>query len=173
MRCGGINVSHRDFCEKCGNRLLSSTSSSNRKEKTTVVIILVLLGIIMAAALYDGKEKTGLSSTGSQNTAGTKSSGIQVGDTKLIRVGAKSKNSLAVFKDKGALDEFLNAMDSNDTERLLTLYAAGRHFEVPENTRVKVIDTGFFRSKLEVYKVSILEGTYSGLAGWVMDIDLK
>lgn len=99
--------------------------------------------------------------------------GIEIGDIKSIRAGAQSKKDLAVFREKAGLDEFLDAMGADDSQKLISLYLSGRHFEIPEGTKVQIVDTGLFRNKLEVYKITVLEGTYFGHTGWVMDINLK
>jgi hypothetical protein len=92
--------------------------------------------------------------------AGGASSGASVGSEARLHVDGLDTVMVAV--DEQAFDEFTKASVAKDNIGIANLVLSGKLVEVPDNTRVLVVDMGLFRRK-----VRVLEGTHVGLAGWV------
>ncbi len=70
--------------------------------------------------------------------------------------------------DQASIDAFEDAYHKNDQYGQAELLATGRIFEVPDITKVLVLDRNIANSHIRV-----LEGKYTGRAGWVRNEWMK
>ena len=83
---------------------------------------------------------------------------------------SNSGYGVVVAVSKNAMDEYINALSTNNNSTIQSLYSLGYIAKISEGTKVDVIETGISMSK-----VRILEGTYEGLDFYSINecIDLK
>jgi len=84
---------------------------------------------------------------------------ISIGDNGIVDSGG---NIAIICLDQSTHDDYVNALISDDKIGIVALAIAGKAFPVDSGTRVKVIDLESGKRK-----VRIMEGKYSGRAGWV------
>jgi len=84
---------------------------------------------------------------------------ISIGDNGIVDSGG---NIAIICLDQATHNDYINAIMANDKIGIVALALAGKAFPVDSGTRVKVIDL-----ELGKRKVRIMEGKYSGRAGWV------
>lgn len=94
-------------------------------------------------------------------------------DNYAVEYDAVLSNSgygVVVAVSKNAMDEYINALSTNNNSTIQSLYSLGYIAKISEGTKVDVIETGISMSK-----VRILEGTYEGLDFYSINecIDLK
>lgn len=91
----------------------------------------------------------------------------------VLRVDAEAqlfvqgRDSLPVAADEKALDELIVALGSRDG-KLESLIASGRVFNVANNTRIRIMETGFTKTRIRV-----LEGDKTMQEGWVAERWIK
>lgn len=78
------------------------------------------------------------------------------------KIGYLRTASMTLAIDKKTHDELLSAVLAQDKIGYDNLVTSGRAFIVPNKAKVLVIDRGLF-----IRKVRILEGEYTGRAGWI------
>lgn len=79
------------------------------------------------------------------------------------RLFVQGRDSMPVAADEKALDELTAALGSRDG-KLEGLIAAGRVFTVANNTRIRIMETGFAKTRIRV-----LEGDKVMQEGWVSE----
>jgi len=77
------------------------------------------------------------------------------------RIYAEGLESIFVATNEKYFNELIKASKSYDSYTLiLTLVGTGNVFNIPNNTKVKVLSTEY--AKIKAYRVRILEGAFSG-----------
>jgi hypothetical protein len=90
------------------------------------------------------------------------------GPISRVTVGSKArlhvddKEAIPVAASEQSFDRLTKASVAEDTLGIAELAVSGMMFEVPNDTRVLVIDEGFLRTQIRV-----LEGDHFGRTGWV------
>ena len=85
---------------------------------------------------------------------------VGVGGDGILRMDGSGAILLAI--DPASYDALVSASVARDSMGVTQLITAGRVFQCPQGTRVRVIDRAMYRRK-----VRIMNGPQTGLAGWV------
>ena len=89
--------------------------------------------------------------------------GVRTGGNGVVTFdGAKKADKIAIARDEASFGDVSHALAIEDYLGLLELMARNKAFAVPAGTKVKVLENGFFKTK-----VRVLEGDMTGAAGWV------
>jgi len=112
-----------------------------------VIIIAIVVGLF---SVLSGCAKTEVS----------KPSPSDIGSTAILAVSESDMVLVAV--DEEAFEELIKASVAKDYMGIAELLLLGKVFEVPNNTKVLVIDSAFAKRKIR-----ILEGDEFGRTGWV------
>jgi hypothetical protein len=96
--------------------------------------------------------------TGCGPTSNGISTKVEVGQTGYIDA---SSDKIPICETPEDYSEFRKTIDANDTHGLAQMMLAGKIVFIPKGTKVLVID---YKSYLS--RVRILEGKYTGAAGW-------
>lgn len=105
----------------------------------------------------------------SRDQAGSVGANQNVQQATALRVDGEARlfvpgrDSLPVAADEKTLDDLAAALASRDG-KLESLIASGKVFTVPNNTRIRIMETGFAKTR-----VRVLEGDKMMQEGWVSE----
>lgn len=146
-----------------GSIIASATKSRNITPLKALGLIAIVLIIGATVVVITSKQSRPAGSRsqggGSSDKPAPRSSLGTGSETHLYLSG---QESVIVAVDEKALDQIVSALSGRDTAALDALVSSGRAMRVPNNTSVRVLETGSGKTK-----VRILEGEHVLLDAWV------
>lgn len=135
-----------------GNQLQTKSSATSSSRTVILTLIIVLLCIVGAVVAFGSNNST-------QTSGNSSADSIGIGDEGRLYSGA---DNIFVAIDQDSFDKLTAAAVAEDSYGITELMLQGKIFLVGSNTRVKVIDTSFAKTK-----VRVLSGDWTGSSGWV------
>ena len=133
------------------------SEEKSRIERSQVIVFALVIAAIVLGACR------------SRDQAGAGGANQNAQQATVLRVDAEARlfvqgrDSMPVAADEKTLDELTTALGSRDG-RLESLIASGKVFTVANNTRIRIMETGFAKTRIRV-----LEGDKMMQEGWVSE----